>query len=648
MHIDDAPSKIQDIPAFAVSLAVHFLILGILLLIPVAIDAAREDLSMETIFSKPDEQIDYDQELEVDTEVAENLNTVSGGIVSADFGAVATQTVTQVQVAESTVMTDPTVEAVLSDIALPGDELLGEDLGETEVTGEVGAIVSGYGPALSRITQELVRLMRQSKVLVVWLFDESESMKEDQDEIRQKLHKVYEELGIAQKADGELRRGEQPVLLTAIESYGKELHELTRNPTADLDRIEAAISAIRIDTTGRENMCQAIRDAIIKYRKTALRNQRRMAVIVVTDECGDDGRFLEEAVAEAKKNKSPVYVLGREAVFGYPYAQQRWVDPETGLVFWPRTRRGPETAFVECLQWDGLRSRHDSHSSGFGSYEQVRLARESGGVFFSLPWREERLAGEGANAKRRFDFLAMKEYQPLLLPRGQYAQERKASSFRDTLWKVIVNLNPNEDELLLPSFDDQLNIRRHHYAFKPDAFKKDAQKQVVKAGRAMKLVNEAIEKLEQVEPQRALEASQRWRANFDLAYAQLVCFRVRLFQFVLAMDNQVNDRPKVTDIKQPNEWNIHHSKQTITPDTAQFSRMKEAFGIRKTREEYLKLVADEQSRAHELLTMVTEEHSGTPWARRAEYEIRHGFGVAIRPNHRDPRYNRRQVKVPKL
>ncbi len=78
-----------------------------------------------------------------------------------------------------------------------GFDVLGQDLGEGEVTGESGAAVDGYGTAMSRLTLELLRLMRQQKLHVVWMFDESESMKDDQQEIRDNFHKVYDELGLA-------------------------------------------------------------------------------------------------------------------------------------------------------------------------------------------------------------------------------------------------------------------------------------------------------------------------------------------------------------------------------------------------------------------------------------------------------------------
>ena len=57
-----------------------------------------------------------------------------------------------------------------------------------------------------------------------------------------------------------------------------------------------------------------------------------MALVLVTDESGDrdnNARYLEAAIAEAKAAKCRVYALGREAVFGYPYAYMRWKHPAT-------------------------------------------------------------------------------------------------------------------------------------------------------------------------------------------------------------------------------------------------------------------------------------------------------------------------------
>ena len=91
---------------------------------------------------------------------------------------------------------DPSLNVSIGDPGLPGLGDLGNDLGSVQIKGEATAVAEGYGAALGRITQEMLRLLRDEKLLVVWLFDESESMKDDQKEISEQFHKVYEELGI--------------------------------------------------------------------------------------------------------------------------------------------------------------------------------------------------------------------------------------------------------------------------------------------------------------------------------------------------------------------------------------------------------------------------------------------------------------------
>ena len=253
-------------------------------------------------------------------------------------------------------------------------------------------------------------------------------------------------------------------------------------------------------------------------------------MIVVSDESGDDGDYVETAVTEARSAKSPVYFLGRESMFGFPYAHQRWVDDATKEEFWIRIRRGPETPYPECLQWNGLHTRWDVQSSGFGPYEQVRMARETGGIFFVLPGEEVTLVGQSANDQRKYDFLAMREYEPNLLSRPDYVRDRVASAFRETVWQVIARLNPNDDKLLFQNYDPELNIQHEHFPLPLEDFKLAASGQVSKAAKAMSLTNEAIGLMEKVKPTRATERIQRWRAGYDLALAQLYIFRLRLFQ----------------------------------------------------------------------------------------------------------------------
>lgn len=623
------------ISAITVSLTVHVLILAAFALIRYGL-INKEPILLETVFSEERQQEEFSQELDLNTEISENLNPVAGGVVTGAIGATAGPAVSQTRIETSESLKEPELVANIREFSLPGTSLLGEDLGESAVMGETGAVVEGYGAALSRLTRELLRMMRESKVMVVWLFDESESMKDDQREIRDQFHKVYEELGIAAKKDEALKgraRGNRPqdeVLLTSIVGFGEKLHVLQETPTSDIELIKKAIDKIEIDESGLENMSRAVRDVISRYRVMAGRQERRLVVVIVSDESGDDGQFIEEAINEVKRANAPVYILGREAVFGYPYARMKYIDKVYGLPHWLDVNRGPETAAVEALQWNGFGRRWDVFQSGFGPYEQVRLAKESGGIYFLLPGEEETLSGPGAHDRREFDFLAMKEYQPDLETRREYEEERAQSpQFRQKIWDVISRLNPYQDRLL--------DVKEWHYAVDSQQFRQEGKENFDRALRAMGLANQAAVILEQIKPQRDREESWRWRAAYDLIHAQVLAYRVRLFQYLLALDQHVKNNPRPKK-PQTNTWSIRIRREMLPPDPEQ---------VKITKVD-LEELENQRKTAEELYRYVIDQHPGTPWSRRAQYELNQGFGVEFYEDFRDPRYDSVDIKLPKL
>lgn len=636
---------IKSAPSLVVSFIVHIVVVVVMLLITFELSATGPDITLESIFTDdlPKEQME--QQLELETKPAETMNVISGGTPSTAVGAAAQVAATPVDVQKADVLNEATVDAPRVESMVLSDEVMAADLGEGEITGEVGAMVEGYGDAMGIITQELVRMMREQKVTVVWMFDESGSLVDDRKEIRENYMRVYHELGIAAEQDKELKRRGSEQLLTVVASYGKGVHVHTRNPTGDVELVKKAIDMVPTDESGEENMSQAIVKIIQTVHKP--RAKRKLAIIVVSDESGDDGMYVQQAIDAATAAKAPVYVMGRESMFGYPYARQIWRDPVHNEPFWLRVRRGPETAFPECLQWDGIETRWGGQSAGFGPYEQVRMAKKTGGIFFVLPGNEANLVTRGENEKRKFDFLAIREYTPLLLSRREYIAQRSVSKFRSELWRVIATLNPTENKLLFESHNPELNIRDEHYPLLLNDFKKEAAKQAVKANNAMSLVNTQIGILDKVKPLRAKEASQRWRAGYDLAYAQLHIFRLRLFQFLLNVDQHANNMPKPKN-KDANEWNFLRKGKVLVPDEAQFTRLKGFFNLTMERDEYLAMVKEEEKRSGQLLEVCMKEHPGTPWARRAQQEKRDGFGFRVGDRLWDPKNVRSTIKTPKL
>ena len=622
----------KNVPALLISLVVHIAVLGAMAFYKFQIAADIPEFAVETVIADERLNQEFEQDVSVDTQVSDNLSMQAGGVIATSLGAAA-QPISAAKVEQSEALKDPDIKVTtIADISMPSLGEIATDLGEGEISGEVGARVEGYGAAMHRLSQEIIRMMRQQPVIAVWVFDASFSLKDDRDEIRKNFHKIYDELNIASEQASSRRVRFKP-LETMIIGFGKETKKLLPKPTDDLEAIRAAIDNVDIDESGIENTYATISRVMDEYGKISISSDRKLMVIVLTDETGGDDQMLEEVIAKSERSRSPVYFLGREAVFGHPKARVRWQDPEPpNLRHWVRVDRGPETAFPECLQYTGFGDRWDSQSSGFGPYGQVRLAKQSGGIFFLLSGEEEDLAGRLSRTQRKYADLAMKEYEPLLLSRREYAESRKQHEFRETIWQVIQLLNPN--------LDKELNIKRWGYSLKPQEFDNQAKIHFDRALRGMSRVSAALKEIDKIAPLRDEEREPRWRAAYDLLKAQLMSYRVRQFQFMLALDQHSRTRPKPEDPKS-NEWYFEHTKKMIEPDEDQ---------IRKTQVDMAELESQRKS-ALALYDVVIAEHPGTPWAVRAQAEKRWGFGIRFEERFWDPRYYDeayRNRKIPKF
>lgn len=615
-----------------ISLGMHVVMLVALSFIVFKSPLDQLQMIVDSVFTEERMQEEFTQEVEQSTEAAETVNYIAGSQAAGvtGTGGVAGPVVAQQKLDDAPSLKEPDVKVNVGAMTVPGLNIISKDLGTGQVSGETGRVVEGYGAALGQMTQELVRMMRESKVLVIWLFDESESMKDDQKEIRERFYKVYEELGLVQKQDAKLKTSDE-ILLTSIMSFGKGIdeHTVSMKPTSNSDEIKKAIDKIKVDESGLENTCAAITAAVSKYQQFAARSKRKLVLIVVTDESGDDGEKTEETIHRCKTADAPVYVLGHYSVFGYPYARTKWIDPKHGLTHWLTINRGPETPFPECLQFDGLHARWDVFSSGFGPYEQVRIAKQTGGIFFMLPGNEDNLAGAGSFEQRKYELLDMKEYLPDLNSRMVYEKDRDSHKFREVQWKVILALNPH--------LDKQLEMQEHWYSLDQAEFAKQGEETAKRAMRAMGLLNEAVKQLDSVKKLRDKEQSERWRANYDLMHAQCMAYRVRLFQLLLALDQHYKNKPKPKDEKN-NYWDIHRVAQLLEPSKEQIKQTKVDMNELNRQ--------DEMAKAE--YKAVIENHPRTPYARRAQWELQYGFGMKFAEVYRDPRYNNlTDIKFPK-
>lgn len=462
-------------------------------------------------------------------------------------------------------------------------------------SGSAQAVVRDYRQAMDRITQELLTLMADRKVLLIWCFDQSESMKDDQQEIRARLQRVYAELGMAGATSSD-------ELMTAVTSFGDNFICHTERPTTDPQIVREAIDAVPIDPSGSEFMSSAVIRSIALHQEFARRQGRQMALILVSDESGDREEvdtYLEAAIGQALDADCRVYILGREAVFGYPYAYLRWVHPQTGAVHELPMDRGPETAFAEVLQTDGSEARSDAHPSGFGPYAQSRLAWRTGGIFFMLPTLESELIG---GEKRRYDLAVMRDYVPDLRSREEILVDAQRHPIRPLIWKIVTDLDPNRREVA-----KMMNLPQRFAAeiteFRRQALEASAQAELYLAG-----LERGIKALDSQKRARDQEPSLRWQANYDLIRAQAEAYAARVYLYRIALEEAAK-------------------KLIVTPTVVKGDKKLVGWRVRQTREAPIDQVATKMlEHAKDLYLAVIENHPGTPWAARAEWELKRDFG----------------------
>jgi hypothetical protein len=605
------------------SMVVHLVLLLALGLIVVDIPIKTPPRVLEASVQEERPQEELTAKLEEKIQPATQLNAIASSAVSASSSVGVQGAITSAVAAPkmNTVVSDRPTSVKVDVGAVNVFTASGGQFVAAVPEGTIGdglATAQGYGDAMDRITQEILNMLAKSKVMVVWCFDQSNSMVDDREEVTLRVERVYTELGLSAAAKDD-------ALLTAITSYGATTVNHTPQPTYKPDEIMAAIRSVPIDETGLEMQCQAVAFALATFGKTAVNAGRQIAVVMVTDESGDMNTNitqLEQTIAIAKSINAKVYLLGRESVFGYPYAYMRHLHEETKTTHWLRIDRGPETPWPEALQIDGYHRRDDAFPSGFGPYEQSRMARETGGIFFMLPSPEVNLVGRRADLK--YDGDAMRPYLPDLRSREEYTYDRDRSPLRATVWKVISDLNPWQG----PNAN-RLGVQLHHFSIDRDRFAQQAQTQMKRAQDMIVYLQAAQKAMEEVAPLKNRDASVRWRANYELIYAQTLSYQARLQEYGWYLAEFVKN-PKAIENKfgaarPTNEWNTTLVKRLLKPEVTQELRDK----------------------SDQLYRQIVKDHPGTPWAARAEWELRRNFGVELVEGYDDPRYQGVAIKLPK-
>ncbi len=595
---------IHKISGMGLSVLLHTIILLILAIVTIDTSIIKniELVALPRLEDDEDPPVEIELDPEIDVVPPESVSlfTATPAALSSSSEAAAVPVLDQslVAIAETS---DLQIDAPT--LSMPDSMALIEAIPDGDVKGESRDIVKDYQHAMDRIAQELLWMLDEGPVLAVWCFDQSQSMKDDQKEIRDRIHSVYAQLGLDE-------RSKNSALMTAVTSYGQGFVDHTAHrPTPNLDVIKKAIDEVPVDKSGLELMCGAVGRSINTYRDQARRG-RQMALILVTDESGqpqNNDQYLEQAIQIARAAECKVYVLGRESVFGYPYAFIRWRHPQTKRRHWLRIDRGPETGFPEQLQTNGFRRRRDAFSSGFGPYEQSRLARETNGIFFMLPTVEKNLVRA---SKVQYDLEALRPYRPDLRAKKEVFLDRHEVPLRQLIWKVIKDLNPH-----VPESKGVVELRLN-FSLKPESFLTQARQNQEKALLHLQYMAKAEKALQDGKKLREQEADPRWQANYDLILAQLIAYQARVYEYGVALEAFIKN-PKQAPAKKGtlvlHDWEVHTVKKTRTEEAKPYIE-----------------------RATSMLARIKREHPGSPWAARADWELRRGFGCDVRPDYDVP------------
>lgn len=464
------------------------------------------------------------------------------------------------------------------------------------IKGMAGAAVSGADGAVDQITQEILLSLEERPTLVVWFFDRSGSLTSQRAAIRERFHRIYEELGAAGvNADAMGRR-----LLAGVVSFGRDVQFPVERPTDLVSSLQEAVDGIEQDDSGEEMVFTALRMAEQRFRRYATTPRRNVLFVVFSDEAGSDQEQLDATVELLRRRAIPVYVVGVPAPFGRRETFVKYVDPDPDYdqsVMWGRVDQGPESLRPEGVnvEFQEPQDAEPPIDSGYGPFALTRLCYETGGIYFTVhPNRRVgqsvgrgEIANYSAFLQAFFDPDIMRRYRPDYVSAKEYERRVKANRARAALVEAA------EMSLVTP-----LENPRRRFVFRDEAaFAQELTEAQKEAARREPLLTRLHEVLARGEADRDRETEPRWEAGYDLAMGRVLAAKVRTETYNLMLA-QAKQGLKFQDAEK-NTWQLEPADQVTA-------------GSRHERD---------AAKAREYLERVVKDHPGTPWALLAEREL---------------------------
>jgi len=467
---------------------------------------------------------------------------------------------------------------------------------ELVVKGTTGLAIMELESALDRVTWEIAVNLQERKVLVVWLLDASASLDKQREVIGKRFKRIYGELDALEDI-GQVPRLKRP-LLSAVVSYGLRTRFLTREPTHDFAKVQEALAQVEADDSGVENVFTAVTQVMRMWGKYRAVNGRRIMLIAVTDESGDDFAMHETAIATCRRYGAKAYVVGPAAAFGRRKGFVPYVAPENGQTYRLPVDLGPDTAMYENVLlpfwFDG--PQYSYLSAGYGPYGLARLVKETGGVYFTT----NTITMSGLSTVGDFDPELLKPVEPdyRFGTRDEYIADLARHPLRAAVVRAAQLSRDNE-----PEGTPTLRMRVTAGNFRTQA--SNAQRTVARSQLMLDSILMAyppgIEKLYE------RESSLRWRMAFALSYGRLLAQKVRCLEYNYALAELKGARSEQDISTRSNEWVFRPAAEVSYATNAK--RMAQ--------------------QAQALLEEVLQQAPGTPFATLARRELKDGFGIRV-------------------
>ena len=584
IHIDADPDEMDDlaaeagmmtgareVPAWAISLGVHVLVLFLLWSIA-GIAMPEQQTIINSVMEEIDEE-SYKFETQADQIGTDsNVNLLSPSLNANEHVSQDPQKEMEKKLEEEMLQFN---EPITDPIEQPEEALLSEAFASTGTTEHTG----GTEGAIDRLAFEIAASLREKKTLAIWLFDASLSLKKRRDMIADRFANVYKQLD-------HLNVGADRALKTAVASYGNRTQIITPEPVDDASTVVEAIRNIAPDVSGKEHVFSAVKTVANKWLSYRTKMRRNIMIIIVTDERGDDYAMVEQVSADLARYGIRVYCVGNASIFGREKGYVEW-EYEDGFKEEIPVDQGPESVNAERLDlpfWGGSNDnrKYERLSAGYGPYALTRLCAETGGVFF--------VADQGSI---RFDANVMRDYQPDYRPRRDYVKDVKANLAKSLLVQACAQTRKLKFNRLRLRFDAPSDtvLRTQLDAAQRPAAEFDHN------------LTEILAVLSQGEKARDKIKEPRWRANYDLAMGRVLAMRVRAFGYnrVLA---EMKSEPKSFKKKGSNSWTLKPSRE-----------IKAGPVVKKLAKQAIMY-----------LTRVIDDHPATPWAMLAERELGQAMG----------------------